>query len=235
MEPDKQYFADNARNALMGLVMAYHRVNDRMPTLPHLLHYLRDGKSREQLAGIYPPRAEELFDLRRIDYLSEGRYDVLGSLDAALQPLTRRPIVRMFAAPGEGYAIADLLRGPVRVCFTLPVGRYPRVARILGRLIVAQFTHAVLDPSVERRHYKFLVVDEAHNFVTPAFSAGMAQARSNRAGYILTFQDLAQLHNDTLAADLLSNAGIKIVMGGLGERDAGAVQHPLRRAGTRLP
>jgi len=158
--PDKQYFADNARNALLGLVLAHYRVHGRMPLPPHLLHYLRDATRRKWLADHLPARAEELYDLRRIDYLSEGRYDVLGSLDAALQPLTRGPILRLFAPWGEGYSVADLLRGPTRVGFSLPVGRYPRVARILGRLIVAQFTHAVLDPEVEQRHYKFLVVDE---------------------------------------------------------------------------
>jgi hypothetical protein len=64
------------------------------------------------------------------------------------------------------------------------------------------------------------MVDEAENFITPAIAKGMAMARANRGSYVLALQNLHQIRDATLREDLLSVAGNKVVMAGVGNYDA---------------
>ncbi|HET7081102.1 MAG TPA: hypothetical protein VFM49_27015, partial [Chloroflexia bacterium] len=47
-----------------------------------------------------------------------------------------------------------------------------------------------------------------------------AQASSHHAAYVLVFQDLAQVRDEALIQDLLTNSGLKIVLGGIGDTDS---------------
>lgn len=219
------YFVNSAKDALAGLVAAHHRAYSRMPSLRQLLLYLRAGDAREDLradlrrAGL-PDHSDEVADLARVALLAEGKHDVLGNLDTALTPLARGDLATILATDGTGYRVEQLLRHGVRVRFVLPVADYPRLAPILGRLVLAQFTDAVLSPWCNQTLPKLVIVDEAHNFVTPTIAKGMAMARSNRGCYILALQNLNQITDPTLREDLLSVAGNKIVMAGVGDYDS---------------
>ena len=222
---EKRYFSDNAKDTLSSLVMAHHTAYGSMPTLRQVLGYLRDSKKREDLVeelrnqGL-PEDCEELDGLWRINQLAEQKNDPLGSLDTALAPLVRGDVAPLITTSKDGYSVEQLLRQPVRVRFALPVGERPRVAPILGRLILAQFTHAVISPNANTNILKAAVVDEAHSFVTPTIAKGMATARQNRGCYILAMQNLSQIENPTLREDILSVAGNKMVMAGVGDFDA---------------
>lgn len=215
-----EYFHENQRSTLVGLVDAHYAVYGQMPTLPDLLRYLRNGDQRRKLVQRLPNDSWEKEAVLRIEELRLGKADALGGLDAKLEPLAHPTIARLFARPGEGFNMDDILRDAARVCFTLPVGRAPYVAKILGKLLVSQYTYAVLDPTVNKGLLKVLVVDEAHNFITPDIARGLAQGRSHRAAYVLVFQDLSQLGDESLIREIISNAGLKIVMGGVSDADA---------------
>jgi hypothetical protein len=219
------YFVNSAKDALAGLVATHHRAYGQMPSLRQLLLYLRSGDARADLraelrrAGL-PDHSDEVADLARITQLAESKQDVLGTLDTALTPLARGDLAVILASDGTGYRVEQMLRHGVRARFILPVADYPRLAPILGRLVLAQFTDAVLSPWCDQTLPKLVIVDEAQNFVTPTIAKGMAMARSNRGCYALALQNLSQITDPALREDLLSVAGNKIVMAGVGDYDA---------------
>lgn len=222
---DKRYFSDNAKDALIALATAHHVVYGEMPSLKAVLAYLRDSRKREDLAeelrnGGLPDESEEIDGLLRINKLADMKSDPLGSLDTALAPLARGEVAQLLTTARDGYSIEQLLQQPVRVRFALPEGGRPRLTRIIGRLVLAQFTYAVISPDCNKRILKAAVVDEAESFVTPAIAKGMSMARENRGCYILTMQDLSQIEDPTLREDVLSVAGNKMVMAGVGDYDA---------------
>jgi hypothetical protein len=219
------YFVHNAKDALAGLVAAHQAAYGRMPALKELLVYLRHPPSRQDLLAElkltgHREDSDEAADVRRLDQLAESKNDVLGTLDTALTPLARGEIAALLATDDSGYRLDALLQHGTRVRFVLPVADHPRLAPLLGRLVLAQFTDTVLSPSCNQALLKMVIVDEAENFVTPTIAKGMAMARANRGSYVLAFQNLSQIPDPTLREDLLSVAGNKIVMPGVGDFDS---------------
>lgn len=223
--PAKRYFSDNAKIALTGLVVAYHAVYGEMPSLQQLLTYLRNPKTREDLAeelhqtGL-SDKSPEIIGLHKIDDLAKQKYDALGTLDTALAPLALGEVAPLLSTARYGYSIEQLLKQPLRVRFALPVGPRPALAPLIGRLVLAQFTHAVISPHSNRAIPKAAVVDEAGSFVTRAIATGMSMARENRGCYILAVQNLSQIEDPTLRENVLSVSGNKMVMPGVGDFDA---------------
>ncbi len=219
------YFLDSARLALAGLSAAHYAVHRHMPSLRDLLIYLQTTTRRHDLiadlgrAG-YAATSDEALDVARIDTLAESKNDPLGNIINALTPLARGVVADIVRTDGTGYRVDELLQQGQRVRLVLPVADYPRLAPIIGRLVLAQFTNAVLSPRCRRDQLKMVIVDEAHNFITPAIAKGMAMARANLGSYVLAVQDLAQVTDPTLRENLFSVAGNKVVMAGAGEQDA---------------
>jgi hypothetical protein len=214
-----RYFSNSARGAFTNLVLAHHAVYGQEPTIPQVLKYLRNADSRTALSRYLPKDSDLGEALVRITELRSGKTDALGGLDGTLDPLAKPNIARFFAGPGAGHTIEELLQAQARVCFTLPTGPLP-VAKILGRLVISQFTQVVLDAENNTEYLKLLVVEDAANFVTPTFGTAMAQASSHTAAYVLIFQDLAQVRDEALIQDILTNSGLKIVLGGIGDADS---------------
>jgi hypothetical protein len=228
---DKAYFVNNAKDALGGLFAAYGVVYGQIPSFRQTLHLLRSKEARadlhdalQQIQPTDPARAlvaaDAQLDLARIDQIADGKHDVLGNLDLALAPLARGAIADLLVSDDSGWRLADLLNAGARVRIILPVARQPRVAPIIGRLILAQFTTSVLDPSCNRQRLKLALVDEAHWFITPSLPSGMAQARTNFGGYVLALQDLAQITDTALREKIWGVATNRLVMAGVGDYDA---------------
>jgi hypothetical protein len=160
-------------------------------------------------------------DVRRISGLAEQKHDVLGSLDTALAPLCRGALANLLVPDARsGYSIEQLVAQPVRVRFSISIHNHPDIAPIVGRLVMAQFTYAVVSPGCNKEILKAIVADEAKRFVTPTVADGMAMARENRGAYLLGFQNLSQIADPTLRQDILSVAGNKLVMAGVDDYDA---------------
>jgi hypothetical protein len=129
-------------------------------------------------------------------------------------------VAELLTTNNSGVSLSNLLREGARVRVVLPVYKYPRVAPIVGRLILAQFMSAVLSPDCNRNRLKVALVDEAHWFVTPSIADGMADVRHNYGSYVLAFQTLPQIGDETLREKIFSMAGNKLVMAGVGDLDA---------------
>lgn len=232
---DKQYFSNNAKDAMAALTAAHNIVYERNPKLVDLLNYLTNPQKVLSLHDMVlesqrgPERYEEALRmaalLRRVMQLAENKNtDVLGSLATALNPLVTGTAAKVLVTnPDEdenAYTIEELLKKPGLIHLSLPVAKSPRLAPILGRLVLSQFTYSVLSPDCNRALFKMAAVDEARHFITENVANGMAQARSNNAGYVLALQTLTQIKDESLLDTIFAVSGTKIVMAGVGEKDA---------------
>jgi hypothetical protein len=154
----------------------------------------------------------------------ENKNDILGSLATAISPFLTGSFTSLLVAnpSSNSYTIEELLKKPGLIRLGLSVADNPRLAPMLGRLILAQFTFAVLSPGCNTKIFKLAAVDEAHNFITPSIAKGMAHARSNNAGYALAVQSLSQIEEKgrPLLNTIFAASGTKIVMAGVGDEDA---------------
>ncbi|MBN9390832.1 MAG: type IV secretory system conjugative DNA transfer family protein [Chloroflexi bacterium] len=232
---DKQYFSNNAKDALAALVAAHNIAYEHNPKLTDLLNYLTDPKKVLNLHDMVlegqrgPEQYEEALrlasQLQRVMQLADNKNtDVLGSLATALNPLVTGSAAKVVVTNSdeaeEVYTIEELLQKPGLIHLSLPVAKSPRLAPILGRLVLSQFTYAVLSPDCNRQLFKMAAVDEARHFITENVANGMAQARSNNAGYVMALQTLTQIKDDSLLDTIFAVSGTKIVMAGVGEKDA---------------
>ena len=87
----------------------------------------------------------------------------------------------------------------------LPTGSFPGIAEPLGRAALSQFQHAVLASGPDIT--KVAVLDEFHNFVSPAFTKFLAQARSRGGAAVMSTQTIADFHPD-YRDQLLANTSL---------------------------
>ncbi len=161
--------------------------------------------------------------LRRVINLAGNKTtDTLGNLATALEPLVTDVAARLLVTNPEpgAFTIEELVQEPRLVRMALPVANNPRIYPIIGRLVLAQFTYAVLAPACNRAIFKLIAVDEARFFITDSVANGMAQARSSNAGFALSFQTLTQVRDEILLDNIFANAGCKLVMGKVSDKDA---------------
>ncbi len=137
----------------------------------------------------------------------------------ALAPLARGEIADLLVTDDSGARLWDLLDQGKRVRVILPVEKHPYIAPIIGRLVLAQFTAAVLDGTCGPGRHKVALVDEARHFITPTAVGGMAQARANGGCYVCAVQDLAQIADPTLRAQFRAVCGNVVLMPGLDKED----------------
>src|SRR3712207_8799095 len=67
--------------------------------------------------------------------------------------------------------------------------------------------------------YTTLFRSEAGSFITPTIARGMAMARQNRGCFMIAVQNLSQIEDPVLREDILSVAGNKMVMAGVGRSE----------------
>lgn len=238
LSDDKQYYVDVAKDTCAALVSAHYAVYNLFPDLTELLLYLSEP---DKIAGL-GERVQTLSQSGQLSYLEIERLnaglmrinslltntkkDTLGSLNTAITPLTTSAASALLVAnPGrtggeQVFTIEEMLKVPRLVRLSLPVAENPRIAPIIGRIILTQFNFAVLSPRCNRNLLKIAAVDEAHNFITASIAKGMAQARSNNAGFMLALQTLSQIPDDSVLDTIFASAGNKLVMAGVGDQDA---------------
>lgn len=108
------------------------------------------------------------------------------------------------------FTIADVCEGR-SIAMLLPAGTFPGIAEPLGRVALAQLQQAVLASTPEVT--KLAVLDEFHNFVSPAFPRFLNQARSRGGGAVMCVQSISDF--DIAYRDrLLGNASTQIVTPG---------------------
>jgi uncharacterized membrane protein YgcG len=233
LSDDKTYYVDVAKDSVSALVSAHHALFGLYPDLTDLLLYLSETDRINELA-------DKVIALSQIDYkekqkleaglkritqlLTNTKKDTLGSVNTALTPLTTSTAGELLVAnPLETekvWTVEEMLAEPRLIRLALPVSENPRIAPIIGRIILTQFNFAVLSPNCNRKILKIAAVDEAHNFITASIAKGMAQARSNNAGFMLALQTLSQIPDDSVLDTIFAASGNKLVMAGVGDKDA---------------
>jgi hypothetical protein len=242
LSDDKEYYVNVAKDTCAALVSAHHAVFGFYPTLTQLLLYLSEPESISGLEGrvenlSQSSESDQLEKLRLVaglkrinSLLTNSKKDTLGSLVTAITPLTTSAASDLLVAnpspggteskPEQVFTIEQMLKEPRLVRLSLPVAENPRIAPIIGRIILTQFNFAVLSPNCNKAILKIAAVDEAHNFITASIAKGMAQARSNNAGFMLALQTLSQIPDDSVLDTIFASAGNKLVMAGVGDQDA---------------
>ncbi len=140
---------------------------------------------------------------------AKERAGVLANLENRLAGLPH-PTVRPTLQATTDFHLTDICQRR-SVGLLLPTGTFPGIAEPLGRTALAQFQHAVLqsDPAIT----KVAVLDEFHNFVSPAFTKFLSQARSRGGAAVMSTQTIADFHPD-YRDRLLANASTQILTPG---------------------
>ncbi|POX55264.1 ATP/GTP-binding protein [Streptomyces sp. Ru71] len=228
--------AQRAATALAQLLGPYRAAYGAFPTLPVL---------RELLAGEPAP----LTDLRAA--LAEERHAVMRrELDARVRQsgtpgdpglaladrlaLLDRPVFADFfgaGSPASGagddairpFSLRALAHHPLRVRIDLPEHGHEEAARLLTRLVLAQFTAVAREAG--REHFACLVLDDATGAVTAESVRRIQRLRSQNAGVVLALRTVADVP-EALHGPLYAAVGCRMALSGVstwdGSRFAGA-------------
>ncbi|MFF9818304.1 ATP/GTP-binding protein [Streptomyces sp. NPDC014006] len=221
--------AQRAATALAQLLGPYRAAYGVFPTLPVL---------RELLAGEPTP----LTDLRAA--LAEERHAVMRrELDARVRQsgtpgdpglaladrlaLLDRPVFAEFFGAGgdtiQPFSLRSLAHHPLRVRIDLPEHGHEEAARLLTRLVLAQFTAVARESG--RDHFACLVLDDATGAVTAESVRRIQRLRSQNAGVVLALRTVADVP-EALHGPLYAAVGCRMALSGVstwdGSRFAGA-------------
>jgi hypothetical protein len=211
---------------LAQLIGPFQAAHGRFPTVPELRELL-DGPSgvldalRERLRS----RGESA-QLRELDAHERqlGRPGDVTPLLADRVALLDRPAFADFFQPadaaGTGHRPFSLrtLEHPLRVRVDLPERGHAEAARILARLVLAQFAAAAAHRE-DRSLFACLVLDDAARTVTPQALRDLQRLRSAHAGAVLTLRALDEVPQP-LRAPLLGAVGCRMVCAGVTPWDA---------------
>lgn len=139
---------------------------------------------------------------------AKERAGVLSNLENRLAVFLAPPFDRLCAR--SDFSLSDVCAGK-SIAMLLPTGTFPGIAEPLGRVALAQFQQAVLSSQPDAT--KLAVLDEFHNFVSPAFTKFLSQARSRGGAAVMSTQTVADF--DIEYRDrLLANASTQIITPG---------------------
>lgn len=233
-EATERYFSDAAREAMAAFMFSHFIIFGKMPELAQVLAYSASEQPRQQLANKLQlllestptgsegaEQAEDALNLLNIaESRSKGRSDVLGSLYNSLLPLGTGQFKKYITTDHtQGVTVRQMLEGRLicRIAFTSDEGE---IGQALGKVVIQQYTDAVLSPTIDKSYLKLIVIDEAHNYICEALKKGTAQAAGNNAGYILAFQSLRQITDPDMRVVIRDNCKNKAVLAGIGYEDA---------------
>ncbi|MFD7868118.1 ATP-binding protein [Streptomyces sp. NPDC059783] len=202
--------------ALLARLLAPHRAAyGRFPSVPALRQLLDAPEAVQALRQALEAAGEHGMvrdlDTARRALAPGGLGETLADRLAALD----RPAFATFFDPaGEGRAFSlRSLDHPVRVRIELPDRQHAEAARILARLILAQF-NAVAAARADQSLFACLVLDAAAGVMTPDAVQGLQGLRSANAGLVLALRGLADVP-DPLRAPLLGTMGCRVALAGI--------------------
>ncbi|MFE7466561.1 ATP/GTP-binding protein [Streptomyces sp. NPDC057499] len=209
--------ARRATTALAQLLGPYRAAHGRFPAVP-VLRELLDG-SPGALAEL---RARLDADTHR-SYVREldGRARQTGTPgDPGVRLADRlaaldRPAFAGFFDPGAAARpfSARTLEHPLRVRIDLPERAHPEAARLLTRLVLAQFT-AGATARADHSLFAFLALDDATHTVTTESVRAVQRLRSRNAGVLLTLRGLDDVP-EALHTTLLGSVGCHMTFSGV--------------------
>ncbi|MFF2010850.1 ATP/GTP-binding protein [Streptomyces sp. NPDC058195] len=208
--------ARRATTALAQLLGPYRAAHGRFPSVP-VLRELLDGSP----GALGELRARLDADTHR-SYIREldGRARQAGTPgDPGVRLADRiaaldRPAFAGFFDPGAARPFsARTLEHPLRVRIDLPERAHPEAARLLTRLVLAQFTTGAATRS-DRSLFAFLALDDATHTVTAESVRAVQRLRSRNAGVLLTLRGLDDVP-EGLHTTLLGSVGCHMAFSGV--------------------
>ncbi|MPY60184.1 type IV secretory system conjugative DNA transfer family protein [Streptomyces spongiae] len=210
--------ADGGRSAVTALAQLlgpYRAVHNRFPTLPELRELLEGEPDaltalREALAGDEVMRRE--LDARIRQAGAPG--DPARALADRLALLTR-PVFAEFFGGGSAhraFSLRAVAHHPLRVRIDLPERGHEEAARLITRLVLAQF-HAVVREG-RRDHFVGLVLDDATGTVTPESVRCIQRLRSQNAGVLLALRSVGDVP-EALHGPLYGAVGCRMAFSGV--------------------
>ncbi|MEV8098688.1 ATP-binding protein [Kitasatospora sp. NPDC085879] len=215
--------AEAARTALQQVVGPFHAAHGRYPAVRELRALLGGDpdawavlRKALQAGGLL---AVHEGDLQHRES-RHGRVDDPGTLLADRLALLDRPaFARSFAGGPDALPPFAMraLEHPLRVRVKLPERSHPEVARMLSRLVVAQFVQAA-SARAERSLFAGLVVDDASAAVDAQIVRGLQRMRGANAGAVLLLRTLVDLP-EPLRAPLFGAVGCRMAFPGIAPWD----------------
>ncbi|MGE7438225.1 ATP-binding protein [Kitasatospora sp. NPDC001175] len=215
--------AENARTALQQIVGPFHAAYRRYPGVRELRALL--GGDPDGFAALEKALREAgQLDRHQSDLQhrmrQHGRADDPGTLLADRLALLDRPaFAECFPGPrpGKPAFAMRVLDHPLRVRVKLPEHSHPEAARMLSRLVVAQFVQAA---GVRREQALFagLVVDDASAALDAHTVRGLQRMRTANAGAVLLLRTLVDLP-EALRTPLFGAVGCRMAFPGIAPWD----------------
>ncbi|OQR64256.1 ATP/GTP-binding protein [Streptomyces maremycinicus] len=205
----------SATTALAQVLGPYRSAHGCFPTLPELRELLEGEPGalaalREAVAGDEVMRRELEARIRQT-----GNPGDAGRALADRLALLDRPVFAEFFGGGSNAHRAFSLRAvahhPLRVRVDLPERGHEEAARLITRLVLAQFHTVVREP---RDHFVCLVLDDATGTVTDGSVRRLQRLRSQNAGVVLALRSIGDVP-EALHGPLYGAVGCRMAFSGI--------------------
>ncbi|MFI0929018.1 ATP/GTP-binding protein [Streptomyces sp. NPDC021012] len=209
-----------AATALAQLIGPYRTVYGRFPTVPVLRELLEARpETLRALLDLLPEDGAAQAMRRELDSRIRqvgSATDVGPVLADRLAALDRPVFAAFFGAEGtevRPFSLRAVAQHPIRVRISLPDGGHEEAARLLNRLLLAQFQH-VTRAGAGRGNFACLVLDDAAGALTAGTVRGLQRLRTQNAGVVLALRTLAEVP-EALHGPLLAIVGCRMAFAGL--------------------
>ncbi|MGW7310573.1 ATP/GTP-binding protein [Streptomyces sp. NPDC054835] len=207
-----------AATALAQLIGPYRTAHGRFPSVPVLRELLEaHPDTLRALLDLLPAEGAQAMR-RELD--SRMRQvgtptDVGPVLADRLAALDRPAFAEFFGGGSEvrPFSLRAVAQHPMRVRISLPEGGHEEAARLLNRLVLAQFQSVVRDRG-GHGPFACLVLDDAAGALTPGTVRALQRLRPQNAGVVLALRTLADVPA-ALHGPLLAVVGCRMAFAGL--------------------
>jgi hypothetical protein len=207
-----------AATVLAQLLGPYRAAYGRFPTLP-VLRELLEGEPRN-LAELRAALTGDEHAVMRRELDARTRHPDAGNdpgqaLADRLALLDRPTFADFFGAQGAAvrpFSLRAVAHHPLRVRIDLPEHGHEEAARLLTRLILAQF--AAVARGRKRGHFACLVLDDATGTVTTESLRRIQRLRSEDAGVVLALRTVGDVP-ENLHGPLYGAVGCRMALAGV--------------------
>ncbi|MET9624287.1 ATP-binding protein [Streptomyces sp. NPDC006464] len=210
-----------AATALAQLIGPFRAAHGRFPAVPELRELL--GGTPGALDALRAAVGDDPAQLRELDARQRqaARGDDVGELLAERIAFLDRPaFARFFRTDGETRQFSlHAVEHPLRVRVDLPERGHAEASRIVSRLLLAQFSEAILARR-DRSLFACLVLDDATYTVTGESVRSVQRLRSANAGVVLALRSLEDVP-EALRGPLLGAVGCRMAFAGIAPWDGG--------------
>lgn len=214
---------ESAATALAQVLGPYRAAYGGFPALPVLRELLESDPAA--LSGLRDALAGDEFTVMRRELDVRIRQAAspadVGRALADRLALLNRPVFDGFLGgdgPARPFSLRSLARYPLRVRVDLPEHGHEEAARLITRLVLAQFTAVVRDG--RRPHFACLVLDDATGTVTAGSVRRIQRLRTQNAGVVLSLRTIGDVP-EALHGPLFGAVGCRMAFSGVTTWDGG--------------